>query len=113
MNLKLKTGVGLLLLLAGVLAGVGVAAIDEDARLEVRLLHRHLEKGDVFGAVVRLTVPAAQHDVSVGIAAGAEDADVAVFEHADETVFAQRGGDRIDRRLERSIGGVLKADRHR
>ena len=98
-------------LAAVVLARVGVAEVDHDARGEAGLFHLGRGLGDALGGVVDGAAAAAQDDVAVRIAGGDEDGRLAVLGVAEEGVGVGGGEDGVDGDLHVAGGAVFEADR--
>ena len=95
----------------GVLVGVGVGAVDHDVGLDPGLLQLLLGQRYAHAVVVRLAVAPAQHDVGVGVAAGADDRHLALLVDAQEVVRVSDRLQRIDGHVEAAVGAVLEAHR--
>src|SRR6185369_4651973 len=95
------------------LEAVGMRAVDDDVVRQLGFGQRLFDHGDRDGVVVRAAVAAAQHDVAVGVALGADDGDPALVGQAEEGVRLGGGEDGVDRDAEVAAGAVLEADRGR
>ena len=71
-----------------------------------------LRRADAFGVVIRLRPPAAQHNVRVRVAGGADDARHAVLVDAQKTVRMPRRAHRVNRHLQTAVRGIFQADGH-
>ena len=94
------------------LGAVGVRAIDHQRRPQACALER-VARGDHACFIVVRRNAAAQDDVAVGIAAGANHCHAAGLVHAQEVVRARGRLDRVARDLHAAVGAVLEADRRR
>ncbi len=96
-----------------VLAAVLVRRVDDDPLRQLRGRKLTQGRADRIRLVVGGAAAAAQDHVAVGVALGVEDRRHAADVDAGERVVGTRGADRVDGDLDRAVGPVLEADRHR
>ena len=89
-----------------------MAAVDHEARLQPGLAQTALGLRGVARFVIAALAAAAQDDVAVRIARRGDNAGAAILVDAEETVRRTRRKQRIQRRLDASVGAVFEADRH-
>ncbi len=99
-------------LFEGLLAGVGVAAIDHDDGVETSFLESGEGFLDAFGVVVGSDMTAAEDGVPPRVAGGTDDGGEAVAVDAEKTVGVHGGSHGVDGDLETAVGAVFEADGH-
>jgi len=96
-----------------ILQRIRVRAVDHDARRQPGLGQCPFRQFHAHSVVIGPAATAAQHEVTVGIAAGADDRGAAIGVDPEEAVGVRCRLDGIDRDLEPAVGAVLEADRRR
>ena len=91
-----------------VLATVGVAAIDHQARGYAVFLQSGAGIGDMGLAVVGAAVPTAQHQVSVGVAWCQDDCRMALFIHAEVPMAVSGAAHGIARNRHAAVGAIFE-----
>lgn len=99
-------------LAVGLLRGIIVRAVDEDAFREVCLGEELFGLGDVDGRVVGAGVAAAEDDVAVGVAARDDGGRGAIEVDAEEGLGLGGGFDGVDGGGDGAIGAVFEAEGH-
>ena len=99
-------------LVAVVLIGVAVGAIDHDGGDEAGFLEESGDLGDGGGVVIGAGFAAAEDDVAGGVAGGFDDGGDALFGDAEEAVWAGGGADGVDGDADAAAGAVFEADGH-
>ena len=99
-------------LVAMVLVGVAVGAIDHDGGDEAGFLEESGDLGDGGGVVIGAGFAAAEDDVAGGVAGGFDDGGDALFGDAEEAVWAGGGADGVDGDADAAAGAVFEADGH-
>ena len=91
---------------------VAVAAVDHDARRQLRLGEGFARLRDVRRAKVGARVGATQDHMALVVAGGFDDRREALLRDREESVRARRRLDRVDGDADGAVGAVLEADRH-
>jgi len=92
-----------------ILAAVGVATVDHDARVEAGGYHAAADFLDAGGVVVGGVAAAAENDMGVAVAGGAEDGGLAVLGVAQEGVRDGGGEEGVNGDLHVAGGAVFEA----